>query len=60
MIVRKIYQHDDGATLEFVPIKNVPGFSHRVILNGKPVDWLSNTSKPSVKVAQYYFEKHQK
>jgi len=60
MIIRKIYQRPDGATIEFVPVKNVPGFSHRVILNGSPVDWLSNTSKPSVKVATYFFDKHQK
>lgn len=56
--VRKVYQKPDGTTVEFVPVKNVPGFSHRVILNGKPVDWLTDKVKPSLKTAEYYFEKH--
>lgn len=58
MIVHKIYQKD-GSTIEFVPVANVPGFTHRVILNSKPVDWLSRDFKPSIKAAEYYFEKHE-
>jgi len=57
MIVRKLYQQD-GRTIEFVPIRGAPGFTHRVILNGEPVDWLAHTHKPSVKTAAYYFDKH--
>lgn len=41
----------------FAPVKRVPGFTHRVIVNGKPISWLADTHRPSVKVAKYYLDK---
>jgi hypothetical protein len=52
--------------VEFRPVANVPGFSHRVIvkvIKADPrqvaLDWLGNEFRPSAKVAKYYLEKHQ-
>lgn len=58
MKIRKIYERGDGVAVEFIKIANVPGFSHRVIINGKAVDWLSADFKPSAVSAEYYAEKH--
>lgn len=57
--VQTIYHREDtGDRLHFVPLANAPGFSHRVILNRRQVDWLSANARPSLKSAQFYFEKH--
>jgi len=58
MKLRKIYEAADGTTIEFRRIKNVPAWSHRVIINGTACDWLSNNFKPNSKTAQFYYEKH--
>ena len=48
----------DHGYLMFQPTKGAPGFSHRVIINGKRVDWLAENYKPSKKNAAYFIEKH--
>lgn len=55
--VRKVYS-DGARSLEFIKIKNVPGFSHRVVIDGVAVNWLANTHKPGVVAAKFYFEEH--
>lgn len=55
--VRKLYS-DGKRTLEFVKVKRVPGFSHRVVIDGIAVNWLANTHKPGVVAARFYFEEH--
>jgi hypothetical protein len=37
--------------------KSVPGFTHRVVIDGTAVDWLGY-SKPSAKAAAYFLRKH--
>lgn len=46
--------------LQFLPLpkRGVPGFTHRVILNGVSVDWLGDNASPSLKTARYYAVKH--
>lgn len=63
LIVRFIPRYEceiDGSQhwLEFRRVDRAPGFTHRVILDGKPVDWLSNDYQPSIKTARFYFDKH--
>jgi hypothetical protein len=54
--IRKLYEFSEGPrTVEFVPVENVPGFSHRVIVDGKPSSWLSSDYKPSEKSARYFW-----
>jgi hypothetical protein len=52
------YRAEDGTTIEYAPVKDAPGFSHRVLINGIPVDWQGNHRKPSKKSAVYFLEKH--
>lgn len=54
----------NGITVRFGPIteKDVPGFSHRVaLLRGGTClarDWLSGTSRPCARTAEFFAEKH--
>lgn len=43
--------------IRFVPEKMV-GFSHRVLIDGLAVDWLSNTHPVSKRTAAYFAVKH--
>ncbi len=54
------YIDEYNRRLWFVPLQktDAPGFTHRVIIDYKMVDWLSTDYKPSAKTAQYFFEKH--
>lgn len=52
------YHHRDGRTLHFYPVSNVPGFSHRVIIDDVPFSWLSSDCKPSKKTAKFFFDEH--
>lgn len=56
--IRKIYERDDGATLEFIKVRSVPGFSHRVIINGVPRDWLGDHTTPNETNAVFFLDKH--
>lgn len=49
------YMDKDYNTLDFVPVKNVPGFTHKVIVNDVRVGWLSSDFKPNEKAAVYFF-----
>lgn len=60
--------HTDAGNFEilFLPVKNTPGFSHRVSITKTPsnsnlvnvVNWLSSEFRPSIKTATFFFEKH--
>lgn len=58
------YVYDDGSAepkstvVKFCPIDGVPGFSHRVVIAEKACDWLPDKSRPSVKNAIYFWQKH--
>ena len=58
------FHFPDGTRVEFVPIKDTPGFTHRVWIIGKGFtliakDWFSPVNgKLSAKFAQFYYEKH--
>lgn len=52
------FEAEDGTTVEFRPVNDVPGFTHRVIINGVAVrDWLGR-GKPSADAARFFFDKH--
>ena len=57
MKIRRVtaYRAEDGRFLEYIPAIRVPGFSHRVIIDNKPVGWLSNTHQPNAKSAEFFF-----
>lgn len=57
MTIRKVYLDGDNQVW-FAKVQNVPGFTHRVILNGVAVDWLSSESKPSKATAAFFLAKH--
>ncbi len=52
------YLDKNGNTVVFAKCCSVPGFTHRVLINRRAVDWLSNEYKPSAKTAEYFFTKH--
>lgn len=45
-------------TLFFVRQDGVPGYPNRVILDGKPVDWMAKRLRPGGATAAYYMNKH--
>lgn len=47
-----------GHIIRFVPIKAVPGKSHRVIIDNVAKDWLSDKAKINRRNAAYYLVKH--
>lgn len=51
---------DSLRAVEFIPLGEtavVPGFSHRVVIDGIARDWLGY-GKPSAKSAEYFLRKH--
>lgn len=56
--VRKSYVDEAGNECHFVKLENAPGFTHRVIVNRKQVDWLTVGFRPSEKSAEYFINKH--
>ena len=57
IIKRHVFDYDYG-TLEFIPVKDYPGFSHRVVINNQRIGWLGKEFKPNIKNARYFIEKH--
>jgi|GEM_PF-2817220 hypothetical protein len=56
-----ITDHQRTTTIEFFPIDNMPGFSHKVAVNGawpNPRSWLSADFKPNQKAARFFYNKH--
>lgn len=43
--------------IEFWPVKNIPGFTHRVLVNGKKAGYLHHTVKVNQKSAQFFLAK---
>lgn len=55
----KKYVFADGNVVEMFPIKDVIGYTHRIIINGVSVrSWLAHHQKPSKDVARYFYNKH--
>jgi hypothetical protein len=54
-----MFADDAGNTLIFRPVKHVPGFTHRVIINSEAADWLGGGFPPSARHASYFLKKHQ-
>lgn len=56
------YHKDTRVSIRFIPVKNVPGFSHRVIIRFDSeqvaTDWLGDDFTITEKNARYYFKKH--
>jgi len=46
----------DGKLVQFWPVTNVPGFTHRVVIDRESVGFLSNDYRPSGKVAIFFTE----
>ena len=44
-------------TVKFIPVRSVPGYTHRVIIDDNAVDWLGY-GKPNTKAAEYFLRKH--
>ena len=44
-------------TVDFIPYNNVPGWTHRIAINGVLTKlWLSDTHKPSAKTAEFFYK----
>lgn len=52
------YVHPDGRKLRFHPVKGVPGFTHRVSIDGIAMGWLGEHVKPSKLTAMFFFDEH--
>ena len=53
------YRNEAGDTIQFFPVNDVPGFTHRVVINGQGTrDFLGDHVKPSAKHAEFFFQKH--
>ncbi len=52
------YRDEAGNIVSFKAVAHIPGFTHRVIINQRAVDYLGDNAKPSAKVAEFYFRKH--
>jgi hypothetical protein len=50
------YVDEEGNKLSFVPVKDVPGYTHKVIYNDKKINWLSSYFNPTEKAAAYYIK----
>ena len=53
----------DGGYVRFIPVANVPGYTHRVVLLDHSrrllaTDWLTKGTRITHKVAEYYYDKH--
>lgn len=52
----KIHVYQRGTDrLEFLPWRGLPGFTHRVILNGVATQRWLGLGRPSVQAAEYFF-----
>ena len=51
---------EEETLVSFVPYPGVPGYTHRVTINGCAVDWLSLDHNPTAANAEYFEEKHRK
>lgn len=51
------YDQSGKWRVTFYPIKNCPGFSHKVIINARPAGWLGAEFRPSGKTAAFYLER---
>ncbi len=48
-------------TIEFFPIQDMPGYSHKVAVNGawpNPRSWLSADFNPNQNAARFFHNKH--
>lgn len=48
-----------GNTVVFRKVSNVPGFTHRVVVNMVATGWLASTHKPNAKNAAYFLQQAQ-
>ena len=48
----------NGVMIQFHPHDGAPGFTHRVVINGIPKDWLGDHKRPSAAMAAFYAVKH--
>ena len=59
MSIRKIYVDEEtGSELEFIPASNIPGYTHRVVIDHQVRGWLADGFRPTVANAMYFFRKH--
>lgn len=47
----------DKYMVQFFPVENTPGVTHRVVIAGQATDWLSATHKPNQKNAVFFLDK---
>lgn len=55
------FRAEDGTVIQFFPITDKvlrQASTHRVVMNGTAVDWLSASFKPNQKAAVFFMEKH--
>ena len=56
---RKAITYVDGThKVTFVKVPNVPGFTHKVLVDGHNVAWLSDSHRPSCQNAEFFAEKY--
>lgn len=52
------FEASDGAIIQFIRVSGIPGFSHRVLINAQPKDWLGLGFTPSAAAAEFFHAKH--
>jgi len=56
------FRAEDGRVLQFFPVTDkimAQTSTHRVVLNGKAIDWLSASFRPNKKAAVFFLGKHE-
>lgn len=57
--IRKIYVDEEtGSELEFIPASDIPGYTHRVVIDRRVRGWLGDGFRPTVANAVYFFSKN--
>lgn len=51
------YKDSDGNEIRFVPVENIPGYTHRIAYNGLGIDWLGEHNEPDERMAAFYIKK---
>jgi hypothetical protein len=54
------YEDEQGNVVAFRKVQGFPGFTHRVIVNGKQSGWLAREFKPSAANATYFLTEAQR
>ena len=51
---------EDRTAVEFFPEDRVPGYTHRIVINGQATRYWLGHGKPSAKAAEFFLQQYRK